>query len=110
MNKNMRAHARNGGRGTQKPLTLRSRSPCTTNPVDVIFDLVRHIVIDNVTDILHVQTAGSHVSCHLEKQIPHYTAPSTHKTSILLKRQQEISISALVKKQSGTISYCLCCM
>ncbi len=37
---------------------------CLTDPVDVILAVVGIVVVDDKLDVVHVQTAGSHVSGH----------------------------------------------
>ncbi len=49
---------------TNDPGTGRTRTGRTTNPVDVIFRVVRHVVIDHRTDILDVDSARHNVRSH----------------------------------------------
>ena len=41
-----------------------SSSPCSPNPVDIVFRLIWKVIVYNMTDIFNMQSTGGHISCN----------------------------------------------
>ena len=57
-------HASLTRRNEQNSIPGSSRSTGTSNAVDVCFGIVGYVVVDNVTDAVHIQASSGYICCH----------------------------------------------
>ena len=50
--------------------TIAISSGSTTNPMDIVFRIVRHIVVDDSSDIININTTGHDICCDKHIRVP----------------------------------------
>ena len=93
---------------------LLASTTCTTASVRIVLHVIRHTVVDDVCQVVHIQSSGCHIRCH--QQLGTMLAELLHgQVALLLGKvaMQSISIititnqvvSHLLRLHSGTTEY-----